>query len=32
MYEGMYKNLGDVKTPGLGRLRKEFVQVRMVTE
>uniref|UniRef100_A0A8C3LKH7 DNA-dependent protein kinase catalytic subunit n=1 Tax=Chrysolophus pictus TaxID=9089 RepID=A0A8C3LKH7_CHRPC len=28
MYEGMYKNLGDVKAPGLGWLRKRFVQVR----
>uniref|UniRef100_A0A8C3LMS1 DNA-dependent protein kinase catalytic subunit n=1 Tax=Chrysolophus pictus TaxID=9089 RepID=A0A8C3LMS1_CHRPC len=26
MYEGMYKNLGDVKAPGLGWLRKRFVQ------
>lgn len=32
MYEGMYKNLGDVKAPGLGWLRKRFVQVRVVTE
>uniref|UniRef100_A0A663E490 DNA-dependent protein kinase catalytic subunit n=1 Tax=Aquila chrysaetos chrysaetos TaxID=223781 RepID=A0A663E490_AQUCH len=26
MYEGMYKNLGNLETPGLGLLRKRFIQ------
>jgi len=32
MYEGMYKNLGNLEAPGLGLLRKRFVQVCMITE
>uniref|UniRef100_A0A8C3TYH6 DNA-dependent protein kinase catalytic subunit n=1 Tax=Catharus ustulatus TaxID=91951 RepID=A0A8C3TYH6_CATUS len=27
MYEGMYKNLGNLETPGLGLMRKRFIQV-----
>ncbi|XP_027494416.1 DNA-dependent protein kinase catalytic subunit isoform X2 [Corapipo altera] len=26
MYEGMYKNLGNLETPGLGLMRKRFIQ------
>lgn len=30
MYEEMYKNLGDLEAPGLGLMRKRFIQVRVV--
>lgn len=32
MYEGMYKNLGNLEAPGLGLLRKRFIQVCVITE
>lgn len=32
MYEGMYKNLGNLETPGHGLLRKRFIQVCVITE